>query len=261
MSHLIDVTEDGAIATLWLDRADRYNAITVKLMRSMIDAAEQVSERDHVRVVLLRGRGKHFSVGADLKAAASGRRPTLQARRRSTEIGGRMLRAIQEIRQPTLCVLHGAANGGGACIATACDFRLAASDVRVGYGEVRLGMPLMWHALPQCVRLIGPSRAKQMIMSGRSFDGATLHQWGFVDELAPAAELDARAAAWAEEYAALPPIAVQMIKRSVNAVSGAMDPALMHMDADQFLLATGTADYREGVAAFLEKRTPQFTGD
>lgn len=259
MAGTIDVTRDGPLATIWLDREARYNAITVELMTSLIAAAGEVSEDDRVRAVIIRGRGRHFSVGADLKAP--GQRQTLQARRRATETGGRLMRALQEIRQPTICALNGAANGGGACIASACDFRIAADSARVGYGEVRLGMPLMWGALPLCVRLVGPARAKRLVMSGTMVDAPTLADWGFVDEVVPEADLAAHATAWAEEYAALPPLAVQMIKRSVNAISGAMDAAVMHMDADQFLLATRTEDYREGVAAFLEKRPPVFNGD
>lgn len=261
MSNDVETHERGAIATIWLAREHRHNAITPGLMEALIDAAHSLSERDHVRAVIIRGRGRHFSVGADLKAPRPEERPTLLTRRRQTELGSRLMRALQQIRQPTVCALHGVAHGGGACIATACDFRVAAATARVGYGEVRLGMPLMWHAVPPCVRLIGPARAKQMIMSGRTFEAPTLHQWGFFDEVVAESELDTRATAWAEEYAALPPVAVQMIKRSINAVSGAMDEAIMHMDADQFLLATGTDDYREGVAAFLEKRAPDFKGD
>lgn len=257
----LSISEQDAVATLWLERPDRGNALDSSLLESLLAAAEHVSERDHIRVVLLRGRGRHFSVGADLKEPPPEPRPTLQTRRRRTELGGRLIRAIQEIRQPTICALHGAANGGGACIAAACDFRLATADARVGYGEVRLGMPLMWQALPLCVHLIGPARAKRMIMSGHGFDAGTLHEWGFVDEVVSSDQLDDRLQAWAAEYAALPPIAVQMIKRSVNAVSAALDGAVMHMDADQFLLATRSRDHREGVAAFLEKRDPDFRGD
>ena len=261
MSEHLELIRTGRIATLWLNRPDRGNALDAGLMHALMKAAESVSDDDDLRAVIVRGRGRHFSVGADLKASQPAQRPTLQARRRTAELGARLVRALTEIRQPTLCAVQGVAHGGGACIATACDFRIATSDARIGYGEVKLGIPLMWHALPLCVRLIGPARAKQMIMSGRAVDAAVLREWGYVDELVAPQDLDARAHAWAEEYAALPPVAVQMVKRSVNAVSAAMDCAIMHMDADQFLLAAGSADFREGVSAFLEKREPQFRGD
>jgi len=261
MTAIVDLVEQGSIATIRLKRPDHYNALSRQLMAELVSVAERVSELDQIRAVVIRGLGRHFSVGADLKEPRPADAPSLQTRRRSTELGARLLRALQEIRQPTVCAVQGVAHGGGACIATACDFRIAASDARFGYGEVKLGMPLMWHALPLCVALIGPARAKQMIMSGRTFDAPLLQQWGYVDEVVAAEELETRALAWAEEYAALPPIAVQMIKRSVNAVSSALDASIMHMDADQFLLATSSADYREGIAAFLEKRPPDFRGD
>jgi len=261
MTAVVELEEHGALATIWLNRPDHYNALSRQLMAELVTVAERVTDLDHVRAVVIRGRGKHFSVGADLKEPRPDAAQSLQTRRRSAELGARLMRAVREIRQPTVCAVQGVAHGGAACIATACDFRIAASDARFGYGEVKLGMPLMWHALPACVALIGPARAKQMIMSGRTFDAPLLHRWGYVDELAPAEDLEARALAWAEEYAALPPLALQMIKRSVNAVSSALDRAVMHMDADQFLLATSSADHREGIAAFLEKRPPVFRGD
>jgi enoyl-CoA hydratase/carnithine racemase len=100
-----------------------------------------------------------------------------------------------------------------------------------------------------------------MIMSGRLFDASTLERWGYLDEVVPRAQLDAAAQRWAEEYAALPPLAVQMIKRSVNHVAGALDRAVMHMDADQWLLASQSSDFREAVTAFFDKRKPEFSGD
>ncbi len=119
----------------------------------------------------------------------------------------------------------------------------------------------MWNAVPVCVHLIGPARAKRMIMSGKFFDAQTLLSWGFLDEVVPRENLDAAARAMAEEYAALPPIAVQMIKRSINRVAGALDQAIMHADADQWLLAAHSGDFREAVSAFFEKRKPTFTGN
>ena len=134
-------------------------------------------------------------------------------------------------------------------------------DGRVGYGEVKMGINLMWNAVPVCVNLIGPARAKRMIMSGKFFEAKTLLDWGFVDEVVSGQDLDKTARAWAEEYAALPPIAVQMIKRSINRVAGALDQAVMHADADQWLLAAHSQDFREAVGAFFEKRKPTFTGN
>ena len=131
----------------------------------------------------------------------------------------------------------------------------------MGYGEVKLGMNLMWNAVPTCIHLVGPSRAKQMSMTGRLIPADTLERWGFIDEVCDHDQLDNRAQEWAKEYAALPPNAVQMIKRSINRVSGALDQALMHADSDQWLLATKSEDFKEAVTAFIDKRDPNFTGN
>jgi len=213
--------------------------------------------------VIVRAEGADFSVGADLsqprvQAPAS---VSLLMRRRAAELGAQLMRSLSEIPQPTICAVQGIATGAGACIASACDFRVAADNARMGYGEVKIGINLMWHAVPVCVHLVGPARAKRMIMTGKLFPAAELAAWGFVDEVVPVGDLDAAALRMAHEYAALPPIAVQMIKRSVNQVSGALDRAIMHMDADQWVLATTSEDFREAVAAFFEKRPPTFKGN
>jgi enoyl-CoA hydratase len=183
------------------------------------------------------------------------------ARRGAARLGARLLRSILEIPQPTICAIQGVAVGGGACLASACDFRLAAEDARIGYSEVKLGMNLMWNALPLCVALVGPARAKRMLMTGALFPAAKLAEWGFVDECVPHGDLEAATRNLAEELAALPPTALQMIKESVNAVSGAISASVMHMDADQWLLTAQSQDFREGIRAFLEKREPRFSGD
>jgi enoyl-CoA hydratase/carnithine racemase len=259
----IEVRKDGPIATVTLNRPQRRNAITAAMLADLERAALDFRDDEATRAVVFRAEGMDFSVGADLAQPPSrpAGRASLLMRRRAAELGGRAIRAIQDIPQPTVCALKGVATGGGACIATACDFRIAADDARVGYGEVRMGMNLMWNALPLCVHLVGPARAKQMVMSGRLIDAATLERWGFVDSIASEAGLDGAAQAAAQGYAALPPIAVQMIKRSVNRIAGALDLAVTHMDADQWLLAAGSADYSEAVEAFFAKRKAKFTGD
>jgi enoyl-CoA hydratase len=259
----IEVYKDGPIATVTLNRPQRRNAITAAMLADLEAAALSFRDDEQTRAVIVRAEGSDFSVGADLAQSPS--KPTAAAsllmRRRAADLGGRAIRAIQDIPQPTVCALKGVATGGGACIATACDFRFAADTARVGYGEVRMGMNLMWTALPLCVHLIGPARAKQMVMSGRLVEAATLERWGFVDALTTEAALDSAARAAAEEYAALPPVAVQMIKKSINRIAGALDQAVMHMDADQWLLTAGGGDHHEAVEAFFAKRPPRFTGD
>ncbi len=258
----IEVRREGAVATVTLNRAERRNAITGEMMRRLIAVSQEFAADEATRVVIFRAEGRDFSVGADLSQMPSAIGPaSLLMRRRAADLGATLMRALQEIHQPTICAVKGVATGAGACIASACDFRIGAEDTRLGYGEVKLGINLMWNAVPLCVHLVGPARAKRMIMTGQLFDAATLERWGYLDEMTPIETLDARALEWAQQYAALPPMAVQMIKRSINHVAGALDRAVMHMDGDQWLLASQSEDYREAVAAFFEKRPPTFTGN
>lgn len=258
---IIELAREGQVATVTLNRAERRNAVSLEMMQALEELSREFVRDEQTRAVIFRAEGGDFSVGADLAAPPSARpQASILMRRRGAAFGAQLIRSVQEIPQPTICAVQGVATGAGACIASACDFRIGAEDARIGYGEVKLGMNLMWHALPICVRLIGPARAKQMIITGKLFDAATLERWGFLDLVTPRLQLDAAARTMAEEYAALPPNAVQMIKKSIDQVAGALDRAVMHMDADQWLLGTMTEDYREAVDAFFAKRKPTFTG-
>ncbi len=257
------VERKGRIALVTLNRPRKLNALNKDLVMNIIKVTEEFKDDIETRVVIFTGTGKHFSAGADMSDPGRVRRAqaSLLARRRGARIGPRMIRRLFGMSQITIAAINGAALGGAACIVSALDFRIGAEDCFVGYPEVKLGVSLAWVGLPLCVHLVGPARAKRMVILAQHEDAQTLEKWGFLDEVVPKDELLDRAFEMAEKYAAMPPVASQMVKQSVNAISSALDRAIMHMDTDQVMLTSGTEDNREGVSAFLEKRDPVFKGN
>lgn len=253
----------GHVAVVTLNRPEKLNALNLDLMEELERVADELREDTDTRAVVFTGAGKYFTAGADLtdERRAAMRDESLLVRQRSTQIGQRMTAKLHAIPQITIAAINGGALGGGGVIVSALDFRIAAEGSFVSYPEINLGMNLSWYGLALCLRLVGPSRAKRMVILGQRESAETLLDWGFVDEVvAPDALLD-RALAVAKTYAQQPPMAAQMIKRSVNTMSSALDQAIMHMDTDQLLLTATSGDSREGIAAFLEKRDPEFTGE
>ena len=260
----IGLETDGALATVTLARADGRNRLSRAMLERLREAFVSLADRSDLRVIVLRAEGRDFSAGVDLAD------PELNAmvkadvgeRRRMVATGPRLMAAIQEVPQTTIAAMQGHCLGGGACLALACDLRIAAADLRFGLPEVLRGMNMSWRSVPLLVAHFGPARTKELLLTGRLLDGEEALTWGLANRSCPAgAEAVHRAAAgWARELAQeLPPIPASMVKQSVNAVANA-HTSMFHMDADQFLLTQTTEDFHEAMVAFLKKREPEFKG-
>jgi enoyl-CoA hydratase/carnithine racemase len=258
----LTVKRDGHIALVTFNRPDKANALDVAHLIDIEAVALSFRDDPETRVVVFTGAGKHFSSGADLTAKPpEGPAPPFVQRRRETRRGERAIEALFAIDQITIAAWNGAAMGGGACLATAMDFRIGADDCFMQYPEVDIGVNLMWKSLPLITHIAGPARAKRLVAGGERVHAQTLLEWGILEELTPRSELMNKAMGWARLYASKPPIAAQMIKRSVNAIVSSLDSAVMHMDADQNILSSMTEDRAIAIKAYLAKTQPKFTGN
>ena len=255
----VKVRRQGHVAVVTFNRPAKANALDHAHLADIEAAALAFREDVETRAVVFTGAGRHFSAGADLRGVAPPASGLLE-RRRLARMGERATLAVHDMDQITIAAWNGAAMGGGAVLATAMDFRIGAADCFMQYPEIDIGVNLMWKGLPLIARLAGPARAKRLVAGGERVEAERLLDWGVLDAVtAPDALLDT-ALEWAVRYAAKPPIPAQMIKRSVNAIVGAADAAVMHMDVDQNLLTAATQD-RATAAAAWRARTLDRSGD
>lgn len=247
------------IAVVRLHRPDAKNAMSVAMMREMIDVGERLGADLSVGAVVLTGSAEVFSAGVDLRDAelASVFGLPLASRRRVLDAGPRLCRVWEELPQPTFAAIEGWCVGGGAAISMACDFRVVAQGATIRIPEIERGMNFSWGSLPRLVSLVGSARAKQWVMFAESIDAAAAMNSGFAQWNCPRGEAERVAIERARDLCARPLAAVMMTKQTINALGAAAKP-VVHMDTDQFALTLGSEDFREGVASFLEKRPPRF---
>ena len=215
-------------------RTKSLNALNSQTLKELIDLNKELESDSKTKVVVYRSEGKNFSAGADIKEK---QKKLSKLELWKSNLGKEAIESILKINQITIASLKGYCLGGAACIASACDFRIASETTLVAYPEIDLGMNLNWFGLPLLLRLIGPSRTKKMVISGEIEKANDLLKWGFIDELYKDEDLDKKTVALAKKYALKPALPSQMIKRSVNALTYQNDQAIMHMDYDQFLLS------------------------
>ena len=257
MKHL-KVKKEGHICWVYLNRPKSLNALNTEILKELTEFNASLRGDLKSRVIIYTGKGDNFSSGADLKEK---RVPVTRLEAWRNNFGKPAIWSFLEVDQITIAAINGYCLGGAACIASACDFRIASETAILGYPEINLGINLNWLGLPLAVRLIGPAKAKKIVISGENENASTLLSWGFYDEVHAKDKLMEAANKMANLYASKPPIAAQMIKRSVNELTYSGDDAIMHMDYDQTLLTHETKDRKEAIKSFFEKRDPDYKGD
>jgi 2-(1,2-epoxy-1,2-dihydrophenyl)acetyl-CoA isomerase len=252
----VETQKDGGVLTITLNRPDVLNAFDSAMHAAFKEALEEAGDPD-VRAVVLTGAGRGFCVGQDLnefKEAAG----DIGERLRSTYNPN--VRALRALEKPVIAAVNGPAAGAGLSLACACDLRLAATSASFVPAFVSIGLVPDTGATYFVARLLGYSRAFEWLCSGRALSAADAHAWGLVAEVVVDGRLPGRAAEVAAALAASPTRAIGLTKRLLERAAVSSLEEQLELEADLQAEAAQSADFKEGVAAFLEKREPRFSG-
>jgi len=252
----VETSSDGAVLTITLNRPDVLNAFNGAMHKALAGALKDARDPE-VRAVVVTGAGRGFCVGQDLT----------EFREAAGDIGDRLrstyhrnVTAVRALEKPVIAAVNGAAAGAGLSLACVCDYRIAADTAALVPGFVGIGLVPDSGGSYFLARLLGPSRAFAWMSSNRKLTAAEAHAWGLVDEVVEADALAARAAELAADYAARPTRGIGMTKRLFDHAQTATLDEQLALEGELQTAATKTADFAEGVDAFLEKRPPNFTG-
>jgi 2-(1,2-epoxy-1,2-dihydrophenyl)acetyl-CoA isomerase len=252
----VETSREGAVLTITLNRPDVLNAFNAGMHEGLAAALKEARGAD-VRAVVVTGAGRGFCVGQDLT----------EFREASGDIGSRLrstyhpnVLAVRALEKPVIAAVNGVAAGAGVSFACACDVRIAADSASFVPAFVNIGLVPDSGGSYFVTRILGPARAFEWLSSGRKLTAVEAEGWGLVSEVVETGALAARAAEVAAQLAALPTRAIGMTKRLIDKSLNATLEQQLEREADLQTAATQTQDFKEGVAAFLEKRPPEFLG-
>ncbi len=253
----ITVEKRGKVAILTINRPDKLNALNSSVHSEGVAALGELRDNDSVRVLVITGSGeKSFIAGADISEFA-GQTPVTQ---RDLFHQPSLFNTIDNFPKPVIAMVNGFCLGGGNELALACDLRICSPNAKFSQPEINLGIIPGGGGTQRLTNLIGEGRAMEMILSGDMIDAETALQFGLVNHIHPAAELEERTLEIAAKIAEKAPIALQLCKEAVKFASRSNLDEGLRREVDLFAICFSTEDKTEGVAAFLEKRKPNFQG-
>ena len=256
MYSTLSIERQDRVATIWMDRPDVFNAFDEQLIADLGAACAELDADASVRVVVLAGRGKHFSAGADLNWMKRASVFTEEENRADARKFAHMLRALSDMSKPTVARVQGAALGGGTGLAAACDMAVASVDAQFATSEVKFGIiPAV--ISPYVLRAIGPRHALRYFQSGERFSAQRALAMGLVTGVCERDQLDATIAQLVGLLMSGAPLAQQSAKHLIAAVDGCpIDAAISEETAQRIARQRATSEAKDGISAFLEKRTP-----
>lgn len=253
----LKLDRNGAIATITLHRPEVLHALDATMFDELERAFHELSYDDAIRVILLTGSGdRAFAAGADIRALAE---TDSVSGRAASERGQHVFLQIERCSKPVIACVNGVALGGGCELALACTFRIASDRAKLGLPELKLGLIPGYGGTQRLPRLIGRSAALRLILTGTPVDAAGALRLGLVDEVVPAADLMSRAHAIADSIASMAPLAISSAIEAVARGEGLPIADSMQVESEIFGRLCATADKREGLTAFLEKRPAKWT--
>ncbi|MDD1508678.1 gamma-carboxygeranoyl-CoA hydratase [Pseudomonas sp. CNPSo 3701] len=244
------------VATLWLNRPDKHNAFNAEMIAELIQALRQLSADDGLRFVILRGRGKHFSAGADLAWMQASAKLDYAANLHDAHELGELMNLLYHLPCPTLAVVQGAAFGGAVGLTACCDIAIGVSDALFSLSEVRIGLaPAV--ISPYVVQAIGERAARRYALSAERFSGERARELGLLAECYPPAELEGELEQWIATLLLNSPQAMRETKALLHGVgSGVLSDALRQRTESVIAGIRISEEGQEGLSAFLQKRTP-----
>ena len=255
--YIIYEKSDG-VATITLNRPEALNAFSKDVVSEILHVLEDVKNDENVRVVVLTGAGeKAFSAGADIKSMAG--MNALKARELSL-MGEKLCVALENLEKPVVAALNGYALGGGLEVAMSCDLRIASENARVGQTEVNIGLIPGWGGTQRLTRLVGMTKAKELVFTGKMIDAKTAEQIGILNMVVPADKFRETVRQFALELSSKAPVAVKVAKVLMNKGSDIGLDSALALEREGFGVVASTEDLKEGVSAFTEKRKPIFKG-
>jgi 2-(1,2-epoxy-1,2-dihydrophenyl)acetyl-CoA isomerase len=251
---------EGAVATLTLRRPQVKNAIGPAEWQALRALTERAGGDEDVRVVVVTGEGGVFSAGGDLRTMPERLALAKEARREALLADAQVVNTFRALGKPIVAMIDGPAFGAGLSLALACDLRIASSTARFGAVFHKVGLTGDFGMLWLLPRVIGPTRAMDLMMSAEPIDAARAEAWGLVSRVVPPGDLETETYAYARRVAAGPPIAMRFTKEGVHRSLEQTLGDMLAWEAEAQATCSKTTDASEGVTAFLEKRAPKFTG-